>query len=60
MEKTKLNLDLVGHDGNAFYLLGLFSREAKKAGWSKEEIKEVVDKATSGDYNNLLVTLMEV
>ena len=56
----KLNLDLVGQDGNAFALLGFFSREAKKAGWTKEEIKEVVDKATSGDYDNLLVTLMSV
>lgn len=60
MEKPKLNLDLVEQDGNAFHLMGLFVREAKKAGWTKKEIAEVLEKATSVDYNKLLATLMEV
>lgn len=49
---------LVGIDGNAFALMGHFSSCARRQGWSKEEIKKVTDAAMSGDYNNLIVTLM--
>jgi len=52
-------MTLEGLDGNAFFLMGAFSREARKSGWSQEEIKEVTDKCMSGDYDNLLCTLME-
>ena len=55
----KVTLELVGQDGNAFNLLGLFNRQAKREGWTKEEIDAVQKEATSGDYNHLLVTLME-
>jgi hypothetical protein len=58
--KEKLNLNLEGKDGNAFALLGYFQKEARKANWSQEEIKKVIDKATSGDYDNLLQTLLSV
>lgn len=57
--KNKFYMKLVGTDGNAFMLLGRFSAGAKKAGWEKPEIDEVITKATSGDYNNLLRTIME-
>lgn len=53
----KLNLKLVGLDGNAFMLLGAFSKQAKKDGWSKEELDKVMTEATSGDYSNLLSVL---
>ncbi len=56
----KLNLNLVGLNGNAFALLGHFAREAKKAGWDKKEIDKVFDNATSDDYGHLLRTLMSV
>ena len=59
-QSKKVNLNLVGLDGNAFSLMGAFSRQAKKEGWTAEEIKVVTDKCMSGDYNNLLCTLMEV
>ena len=55
----KITLKLVGLNGNAFVLLGAFSRQAKKEGWSKEEIDGVLKEAQSGDYNNLLRTLVE-
>ena len=55
-----LNLELEGTDGNAFAILGYFQKEAKKAGWTESEIATVRDKATSGDYDNLLDTLMNV
>lgn len=51
---TKVCMRLVGEDGNAYAILGRFQYAAHNAGWSKEEIRKVVDEATSGDYNNLL------
>ena len=55
----KINLKLVGLDGNAFALLGAFRRQAKREGWTGEEIKIVIDEATSGDYDHLLQTLIK-
>ena len=52
--KYKITLRLVGLDGNAFYLMGAFSRRAKKEGWSKEEIDGVLSEARTRDYNHLL------
>ena len=54
----KVKLDLVGLDGNAFMLMGAFSKQARKEGWAQDEIKTVMDEAKSGDYNHLLTTLM--
>lgn len=59
MEATKPRLKLVGQDGNAFMVLGLAMRAARKAGWSQEKVSEFRAKATSGDYNHLLATTME-
>ncbi len=56
----KLNLNLEGKDDNVFTLLAYFRKEAKKAGWSEGEINEVIEEASSGDYNHLIRTLMSV
>ena len=45
-------------DGNAFSILGRFQNEANRAGWSKDQVKEVMEKATSGDYDHLLQTFI--
>ncbi len=58
MTDKKVKLNLVGLDGNAFSLLGAFQAQARKEGWTKEEIAEVREEAMSGDYNHLLVTIM--
>jgi hypothetical protein len=55
----KVKLELVGLDGNAYSLLGAFSRAARHQGWSKTEIEEVTRQATSGNYDNLLCVLMD-
>ena len=55
--KTKLKL--TGVDGNAFSIMGKAQSAAKKDKWTEEKIKEYLDKAMSGDYNNLLKTTME-
>jgi hypothetical protein len=56
--QAKVKLNLVGLDGNAFSLMGAFQRAARRQGWSKEDITAVIEECTSGDYNHLLVTLM--
>lgn len=48
---------LTGNDGNSFVILGRCQSAARKAKWTEEKIKEFRDKATSGDYDNLLVTV---
>lgn len=54
----KIKLELAGLDGNAFALMGAFSRQARKEGWTKDEIEKVMTECRSGDYDNLLRTLM--
>jgi hypothetical protein len=55
----KVKLTLVGLDGNAMSLMGAFKQQARREGWTKEEIKLVLDKCMSGNYDELLCTLME-
>jgi hypothetical protein len=57
--KNKVKLELVGLDGNAYFLMGAFQRAARQQGWTKEEIKVVLDDCMSGDYNHLLSVLMD-
>jgi hypothetical protein len=55
----KVRMSLVGQDGNAFFLMGAFQREARMQGWTSEEIEKVIHECKSGDYNHLLSTLMD-
>jgi len=52
-----VNLNLIGVNGNAFMIMGVFQRQAKKEGWTQTEIDAVLDEAKSGDYNHLLATI---
>jgi len=58
VKKEPVNLQLVGIDGNAFAIMGAFQQAARKEGWTKSEIKVVIDKATEGNYDDLLHTIM--
>lgn len=51
---------LLGVDGNAYAILGYTERQLKRASWPKEDIKQVMDAASSGDYNNVIATCMSV
>jgi hypothetical protein len=53
-----VSLTLVGLDGNAFALMGAFSKQARREGWTKPEIDAVLAEAMKGDYDHLLRTLM--
>ena len=56
IEKT-VNLDLVGVNGNAFMIMAVFRRQARKEGWTQQEIDAVLTEAKSKDYNYLLATI---
>ena len=56
--ETKPIVKLVGHDGNAFSIMGCVKQALKRAGADKEYIDEYLNKATSGDYDHLLVVSM--
>ncbi len=49
--KQKIEIDLTGPQGNAYYLLGCAQNFCKQLNWDYEPIKE---KMTSSDYENLL------
>lgn len=53
-----LNLELVDVDGNAYAIMGVFRHQARREGWSEQEIETVIEEAMSGDYNHLLSTIM--
>ena len=56
---TKPTVKLVGQDGNAFSIMGRVKKALMQAGADKEYIDRYLSKATSGDYDNLLVVSME-
>ena len=45
---------LIGEYGDAFTILGLWSRAARKAGWPQEEIDHILAEARLGNYDHLL------
>lgn len=55
-EKKKPILKIIGTDGNAFAILGKAQRVAKQNGMDWEKIRT---EATSGDYDNLLATMLK-
>ncbi len=55
----KVKLQLVGLNGNAFALMGAFQRQARREGWTPEEIRAVLTECKSGDYDHLLCVLMD-
>lgn len=50
---------LAGEDGNAFAILGRVRDAMRDANIDEKDIKAYLDKAKSGDYDNLLITTME-
>lgn len=55
----KVNLELIGLDGNAFAVMGAFQRQAKAEKWSQPEIDSVLTEAQLGNYEHLLATIMD-
>jgi hypothetical protein len=59
MPKHDIEVKLIGHDGNAFAIMGKVKQALKRNGASDEEIDEYMKESMSGDYDNLLATAME-
>lgn len=59
MAKYDVDVNLIGQDGNAFFIMANVQRVLRRAGASKDEIAEYVSAATSGNYDQLLATTME-
>jgi hypothetical protein len=55
----KLKVKLIGTDGNAFAIMGIVTREMRKAGFDPETIQEYKKEAMSGDYDHLLQVTMK-
>lgn len=51
-----IEVELSGHDGNAFAILGTVIRALRKGGVSQAEIDQFTKEATDGDYDHLLIT----
>ena len=58
MKQQKPKVKLIGQDGNAFSIIGTVRKALLKEGMG-QEAKEFMEKATSGDYNNLLRVVMD-
>lgn len=56
---VKPRLQLIGVDGNALSLIGRAVKAGKKLGWSPTQVTWFIDKCKSGDYDNVLRTIME-
>ena len=55
----QVKVKLVGEDGNAFSILGRVTRAMREAGLTEGQRNEFFKQATSGDYDKLLLTVME-
>ena len=56
---SNVTVELSGHDGNAFAIIGRCMAAARKSGLSREEVEEFRTEAMSGDYDHLLQTCMK-
>lgn len=53
-ERTKIEVDLTGPEGNAFSLLGLAAHVSKRVGHSEDRRKSIQAEMMSGDYEQLV------
>jgi len=53
-----VSVELTGHDGNAYNIIGRCLKAARRAGLGAGPIAAFQIEATSGDYDNVLQTAM--
>ena len=51
VDNGKIEIDLTGPQGNAYYILGVAKNLCKQVG---VDFKPIMDEMTSGDYDNLI------
>lgn len=54
----EVSVQLSGHDGNAFIILGLCQKASRRAGLSDAQIDAFTEEATLGDYDHLIRTAL--
>lgn len=54
-----IQVELIGQDGNAFFILGSVKKALLKNGVDKSEVDQYLEEAMSGDYDHLLSTTMQ-
>ena len=59
LPKYKVQMDIVNMAYNADSMVGEFIKEARKQGWTKEQIDLVTNEVFNGDQNNMLQTLLK-
>lgn len=50
----KIQIDLTGSQGNAFFLIGTARQLGKQLGYDKAKMEEITNNMMSGDYENLV------
>jgi hypothetical protein len=55
----EIHVDLIGEDGNAFVIIARVMRAMRRAGVLDVQIEEFRKEATSGDYDNVIQTVMK-
>ena len=53
-----VEVELVGHDGNAFAILDTAKKAMRRADVDRADIDTMMTEAMSGDYDHLLQTVM--
>jgi hypothetical protein len=54
----KVEVQLSGEDGNAFFIIGRTTKALRQGGATAEDIAEYQEDAMSGDYDHVLQTTM--
>lgn len=54
-----IKVELLEQDGNAFFMIGRTKQALKRNGVSADEIDAFQEEATSGDYDNVITTIMQ-
>ena len=55
----EIEVELLGHDSNAFFMIGKTAKMMQRANLPKEEIALFKEEAMSGDYNHVLTTILK-
>lgn len=59
MKSPKYNVSARPNDGNAYSIINAVTKAMKSQGATKAECEEYFNRATSGDYDNLLSVSQE-
>lgn len=59
-EREKVQVALIGEDGNIFSIMGRVTKAMRRAGWSQEAISEFVTRLTDAEnYDAALRVVLE-